>query len=62
MFVFLVMVEMAHNDIDDDSPVIQAVVTIQRFIGHGVTSLLWNDIKLSWKHHLLEHLFQIFHI
>ena len=26
----------------------------------GVTLLLWNDIKLSWKLHLPEHLFQIF--
>jgi len=25
-----------------------------------VTSLLWNDIELSWKLHLLEHLFRIF--
>jgi len=25
-----------------------------------MTSLLWNDIELSWKLHLLEHLFQIF--
>jgi len=27
---------------------------------YEMTSLLWNDIKLSWKLHLLEHLFQIF--
>ena len=26
----------------------------------GVTSLLWNDIELSWKLHLPEHLFRIF--
>jgi len=26
----------------------------------GVTSLLWNDIELSWKLHLPEHLFWIF--
>ena len=29
-------------------------------ICHGVTSLLWNDIELSWKLHLPEHLFRIF--
>jgi len=27
---------------------------------HGVTILLWNDIELSWKLHLPEHLFRIF--
>jgi len=27
---------------------------------HSVTILLWNDIELSWKLHLLEHLFRIF--
>jgi len=27
---------------------------------HGVTLLLWNDIELSWKLHLPEHLFWIF--
>jgi len=26
----------------------------------GVTSLLWNDIELSWKLHLPEHLLRIF--
>jgi len=26
----------------------------------GVTSLLWNNIELSWKLHLPEHLFRIF--
>ena len=29
-------------------------------ICRGVTSLLWNDIELSWKLHLPEHLFRIF--
>ena len=27
---------------------------------HKMTFLLWNDIELSWKLHLLEYLFQIF--
>jgi len=27
---------------------------------HEITSLLWNDIELSWKLHLPEHLFWIF--
>ena len=35
-------------------------VILLRNLCHKMTSLLWNDIKLSWKLHLPEHLFQIF--
>jgi len=35
-------------------------VILLRNLCHKMTSLLWNNIKLSWKLHLPEHLFQIF--
>jgi len=38
----------------------QLYVAFSRCTCHKMTSLLWNDIELSWKLHLLEHLFQIF--
>jgi len=47
------------------SPLLISMCTCHRlWLGHGilcrgVTSLLWNDIELSWKLHLPEHLLRI---